>query len=44
MTWWQIGLLIGGGGVWTMLSLLMGAAIMKSSYSPPDSPKGLDHG
>ena len=42
MNWWQILLVAFGFGVWSVFMLLLGAAIMKSSYTVPNDPRILE--
>lgn len=41
MSWWQIMLCALGFGVWSITMVLLGAAIVKSSYTVPSDPRSL---
>ena len=40
--WYAVLLALFGAGMWSALCILVGAAIMKSSYSPPSDPRSLN--
>lgn len=42
VNWWQIVLVVFGFGLWSAFMLLLGAAIVKSSYTVPKDPRILE--